>query len=71
MLVLSKPICEQEWNRTGTKDFIYVALYRDNLVFSETLKDIYLLLHFIDKQTEVDKSNFPKDIKSGRAGTCI
>lgn len=68
---MNKNEIEQEIILTGTKDFIYVTLYRDNLVFSETLKDIYLLLHFIDKQTEVDKSNFPKDIKSGRAGTCI
>ena len=68
---MNKNEIKQEIILTGTKDFIYVALYRDNLVFSETLKDIYLLLHFINKQTEVDKSNFPKDIKSGRAGTCI
>ena len=70
-LSVNKNEIEQEIILTSTKNFIYVILYRDNFVFSETLKDTYLLLYFIDKQTEIDKSNFPKDIKNGRAGTCI
>lgn len=70
-LSVNKNEIEQEIILTSTKNFIYVTLKRDNLVFSETLKDTYLLVHFIDKQTEVHKSNFPKDIKGGRAGTCI